>query len=233
MRPAVTDQPIRVGFFGKLPSRGDFVRSGLSRATVEAWDQWLQTVVPLAADTLADRWWDMRSWRFAFGANICGPWPMTGLFLPSADRVGRLFPLLIAVEGGGIRARSSEVGATSDVNRPLNQTKLGPDGFNLKLSGPGARSSDVGATSDVNRPLKQSSAFLDEMESIATVATRSIMPPETLARRLDAVTWPPQHTPTDEPSHARWWRHAVAGKIEAVWASTLPSADTFLSMVTP
>ena len=35
----------------------------------------------------------------------------------------------------GVRARSSEVGATSDVNRPLRQTKLEPDGFNLKLSG--------------------------------------------------------------------------------------------------
>ena len=214
MSPADTDQPIRVGFFGKLPSRGDFVRSGLSRATVDSWDQWLQTVVPRAVDTLSDRWWDMRSWRFAFGSGICGPWPMTGLFLPSADRVGRLFPLLIAVEGGGVRARSSEVGATSDVNRPLRQTKLEPDGFNLKLSGSG-------------------SAFLDGMESVATVATRSTMPPEILAQHLQELPLPPQCTPADEPSHARWWRPALAGKIEAVWASTLPSADTFLWMVTP
>jgi hypothetical protein len=42
--------------------------------------------------------------------------------------------------GGWFRARSSEVGSTSDVNRPLRQT---------------ARSSEVGSTSDVNRPLRQ------------------------------------------------------------------------------
>ncbi len=33
------------------------------------------------------------------------------------------------------RARSSEVGPTSDVNRPLKQPQLDPDSFNLKLSG--------------------------------------------------------------------------------------------------
>ncbi len=44
-----------------------------------------------------------------------------------------------ALRAGRPRARSSDVGAISDVNRPLRQTKPEPDGSNLKLSGPGGQ----------------------------------------------------------------------------------------------
>ena len=33
---------VRVGFYGKLPSRGDFLRESLPRDFVEAWDAWWQ-----------------------------------------------------------------------------------------------------------------------------------------------------------------------------------------------
>lgn len=93
---------VRVGFFGKLPSRGDFVRNGVSRALASAWDRWLQTVMPGSARELTRAWSkqqpDTPAWRFAFGAGVCGPHAACGLWLPSADRVGRAFPLLIAAE---------------------------------------------------------------------------------------------------------------------------------------
>ena len=93
---------MRLGFFGKLPSRGDFVRAGLSRETVTAWDAWLQTVLPqaeeLAGDDWADFWRMAPCWRFRLPAGLCGPHAWTGLWLASADRVGRRFPLLAAAE---------------------------------------------------------------------------------------------------------------------------------------
>lgn len=94
--------PIRVGFYGKLPSKGDFVRAGLSRAFVGAWDNWLQAVMPISRCDPGDTWWVMCAWRFAFDPGICGPCPATGVLLPSADRVGRRFPLVIAAEGAGV-----------------------------------------------------------------------------------------------------------------------------------
>lgn len=89
---------VRIGFFGKLPSRGDFVRIGLSRALATAWDGWLQEVIPASGDAFDAALRSAPVWRFAFGAGICGPRAACGLFLPSADRVGRIFPLLIAAE---------------------------------------------------------------------------------------------------------------------------------------
>lgn len=93
---------IRVGFFGKLPSRGDFVQMRLSRSAITAWDQWLQAVMPAAQAGLGERWAEVwqaaHGWRFALGSGVCGPRPLTGVWLPSTDRVGRTFPLMIAAE---------------------------------------------------------------------------------------------------------------------------------------
>jgi type VI secretion system protein ImpM len=92
----------KIGFFGKLPSRGDFVRIGLSRAFASAWDHWLQTVMPPAREALGPGWHDawskMPAWRFSFAAGCCGAMPASGVWLPSTDQVGRSFPLLIAAE---------------------------------------------------------------------------------------------------------------------------------------
>lgn len=83
---------VRVGFFGKLPSRGDFVRAGLSRPAVAACDRWLSSVPHLPTASL------IPPWRFAFAPGVCGPAVLTGIVLPSRDRVGRAFPLLVAAE---------------------------------------------------------------------------------------------------------------------------------------
>jgi type VI secretion system protein ImpM len=97
---------IRAGFFGKLPSRGDFVRGSLPRAVAAPWDQWLQSVLPAAQARLGGCWPDVwhaaQAWRFAFAPGVCGPQPVTGVWLPSVDRVGRTFPLMIAVQAAAM-----------------------------------------------------------------------------------------------------------------------------------
>ncbi len=84
--------PVRVGFYGKLPSRGDFVRAGLSRRLVTSWDEWVQPVLSLVCLP------DVGVWHFALAAGVCGRGVLAGVWLPSADRVGRPFPLLVAAE---------------------------------------------------------------------------------------------------------------------------------------
>ena len=97
---------IQAGFFGKLPSRGDFVRCSLPRAVAAPWDQWLQSVLPAAQSRLGEGWPDVwhaaGAWRFAFAPGVCGPQPVTGVWLPSVDKVGRSFPLMIAVQAAAM-----------------------------------------------------------------------------------------------------------------------------------
>jgi type VI secretion system protein ImpM len=89
-----------VGFWGKLPSRGDFLRVGLTRGFVDPWDDWLQAVLPASRAALGegwlDAWLEAPVWRFALGRNVCGGQAVLGLLLPSVDRAGRYFPLTIA-----------------------------------------------------------------------------------------------------------------------------------------
>lgn len=88
------------GFFGKVPSHGDFVGRGLDADFKEVWDAWLQRGVAGSKATLGDDWLNVYLvgpiWRFALTPGVCGPGGWVGLMLPSVDKVGRYFPLTLA-----------------------------------------------------------------------------------------------------------------------------------------
>lgn len=102
-----------VGFYGKLPARGDFVRVGLPRDFTDPWDDWLQAVIAGSRRLVGDSWLaiylESPVWRFALPPGTCGGHSVLGLMLPSVDSVGRYFPLTFASLGpGGINARSDD-----------------------------------------------------------------------------------------------------------------------------
>jgi len=90
----------QIGFFGKIPSRGDFVRAGLPRSFISPWDEWLQAMLPASREALGetwqDAWMEAPIWRFLIQPGICGPDAVLGVFMPSVDRAGRYFPLTLA-----------------------------------------------------------------------------------------------------------------------------------------
>jgi type VI secretion system protein ImpM len=86
------------GWVGKIPSRGDFV-SSLPMAVNRVWDAFVSDCMEHAKAhrTLSwpDIWLQAPVWRFALPATMCGPAPLLGLWMPSIDKVGRHFPLMI------------------------------------------------------------------------------------------------------------------------------------------
>ena len=95
--------PVAVGFFGKIPARGDFVRAGLPRSFTDPWDAWLQQVIAGSREVLGPRWrpaWmEAPVWHFSLPAGQCGRDPVLGLWMPSVDAAGRHFPLTLAHVG--------------------------------------------------------------------------------------------------------------------------------------
>jgi type VI secretion system ImpM family protein len=93
---------MRVGFYGKLPSHGDFLRRRVSDAFVDAWDVWLRECLTASRTALGPRWLNLYltspAWRFVCAAGACGPAPVIGLAAPSVDQVGRYFPLTLVGE---------------------------------------------------------------------------------------------------------------------------------------
>lgn len=91
---------VLVGFHGKLPAVGDFVQRRLPASFVDRWDDAMQGALGGVAERLGDDWKDRvlkaPVWRFALARHVCGPLPWTGIVLSSHDRVGRVFPLVLA-----------------------------------------------------------------------------------------------------------------------------------------
>lgn len=91
---SVHPQPL---YFGKLPSRGDFVRSPHSPAVIHTLDQWLTGGLE---SMLADpRWKEVYDGAPAAHFAVLGPRNPVGLaghLVPSRDQSGRRFPFIVA-----------------------------------------------------------------------------------------------------------------------------------------
>ena len=91
---------LELGFYGKLPSVGDFVSRRLSSDFISSWDAWLQSSLAASHEVLGEQWLQCYLtspiWRFALSPGLSGKESWIGIVMPSVDRVGRYFPLTIA-----------------------------------------------------------------------------------------------------------------------------------------
>lgn len=92
---------VLVGFHGKLPNVGDFVQRRLPASFVNPWDTAMQSAFAAASAAVGEAWPETflasSLWRFALRTNVCGRLPWVGVVAPSHDRVGRVYPLVLAV----------------------------------------------------------------------------------------------------------------------------------------
>jgi type VI secretion system protein ImpM len=100
------------GWYGKLPSLGDFASRRLEADFIEPWDLWLGEAMQAQRDVMGDGWLDayLQSppWRFVLMQGVLPGFDpnlvLAGVLMPSVDRVGRYFPLTIAASFGGLPA---------------------------------------------------------------------------------------------------------------------------------
>nr|WP_305907341.1 type VI secretion system-associated protein TagF [Methylomarinum sp. Ch1-1]MDP4520083.1 type VI secretion system-associated protein TagF [Methylomarinum sp. Ch1-1] len=89
------------GFYGKLPVLGDFVSRRIGHDFIAGWDHWMQSALACSKEALGEQWLECYLtspiWRFLLSPGICGNQAWAGVVMPSVDRVGRYFPLTIAV----------------------------------------------------------------------------------------------------------------------------------------
>ncbi len=93
---------IQIGFYGKLPCRGDFLQRRAPPVFVDVWDEWLQAGLQASREQLGDAWLDRyltgSVWRFVLAPGVCDGGVYAGILVPSVDRVGRYFPLTIVTQ---------------------------------------------------------------------------------------------------------------------------------------
>lgn len=92
------------GWYGKLPTLGDFASRRLAADFIEPWDDWLARGIGAWREAEPEAWLDAYlsgpSWRFILMPGVLpgpsGRFAWCGVLMPSVDRVGRYFPMTIA-----------------------------------------------------------------------------------------------------------------------------------------
>jgi type VI secretion system protein ImpM len=94
------------GFFGKIPSRGDFISRRLAATLAGSWDNWLGMLTLSAKEAAAEDWPEVwltaPLWQFVLGADLAPEAGAAGVIIASVDRVGRMFPFSIIGPAIGI-----------------------------------------------------------------------------------------------------------------------------------
>ena len=89
------------GWFGKIPSLGDFATRRLPATFVEPWYEWLSAELSEARCVLGEAWPAIYEQApiscFSLGSGTVDESAWQGILVPSVDRVGRQFPLTIAL----------------------------------------------------------------------------------------------------------------------------------------
>ncbi|MCF6263443.1 MAG: type VI secretion system-associated protein TagF [Xanthomonadales bacterium] len=91
---------IELGFYGKLPGYGDFIQKRLPQSFINPWHQWLLSGMQAQRENDAENWLsyylNCPAWCFVLSAGICGKQAVTGVTIPSVDKVGRYFNFTMA-----------------------------------------------------------------------------------------------------------------------------------------
>ena len=90
-----------VGWFGKVPALGDFVSRRMDPGLRDEFDTWLSSGMAAGASVCGEAWRDLYLafpiWRFVRIDSSPHRRAWIGLLAPGADRVGRLYPVVIAI----------------------------------------------------------------------------------------------------------------------------------------
>jgi len=145
--PGDATEPIAAipGWYGKLPTLGDFASRRLPAEFITPWDGWLQQGLHAAQSALGEGWLQRYLttpiWRFALLPGLVGASGWAGVLMPSVDRVGRYFPLTLAVPLQSHAALAEAIFAGSDWFAGLEEAALamlggdqGPDELDTALA---------------------------------------------------------------------------------------------------
>ncbi|WP_051916808.1 MULTISPECIES: type VI secretion system-associated protein TagF [unclassified Serratia (in: enterobacteria)] len=87
-----------IGWYGKIPSCGDFVQRRLPATLVNQWAHWFQSgLIARQLSVPPDGRYSLNGapmWNFVLPATLGTPFAQLGYLLASQDRVGRHYPLL-------------------------------------------------------------------------------------------------------------------------------------------
>jgi len=222
------DNIIDLGFYGKLPTYGDFIQKRLPTDFINPWHEWLQNGMMACRERNPDGWMpfylNCPAWCFVLSAGICGEQAVAGVTIPSVDRVGRYFNFTMASMLPGEINPALFASIYSDwlddiENLALSvlEEEMDQDAIDASINrlaaeltwAPGA-SSTFSSSAEHARVLSQGSAGVRELL------------PEMLHQRISSET----------ARYGLWW-HRGSSQVNAqlVSCANMPSVDVYLGLM--
>jgi type VI secretion system protein ImpM len=235
------------GWYGKLPSLGDFASRRLAADFIDPWDLWLGEGLQAQRDSFGERWLDAYlhspPWRFLLAPGTmpghAAGGAVAGVLLPSVDRVGRHFPLTIAATIDRMPRVAREFDALLAWMHRLEDTALdavqgawGIDELEAALAAmapPDAAHASFddrlgGVRGAVDRALRGDAGFVD----ITPLATRSdlaaVFSGEPSPAEIDA------RRPMPSMQGIAVWLADPPGRPQLLISTGLPGRDLFIRM---
>ncbi|MCG8426565.1 MAG: type VI secretion system-associated protein TagF [Chromatiales bacterium] len=119
-------EALDIGVYGKLPAHADFVTHHIDADTSNKLYEWLQSMLYLSREQMGESDWLSAyliapPWYFLLTDEVQQRPPLLGAMLPSVDKVGRYFPLILtatveqsAITGDWLFKEGSKILATLD-----------------------------------------------------------------------------------------------------------------------
>ena len=174
---AASDISAVAGWYGKLPSLGDFASRRLEGDFIDAWDLWLGERLQALKESRGAAWLDAYlhspPWRFLLTPGVLtgfdGRQVLAGVLLSSVDRVGRYFPLTIVAALPAVPTSAQEIGALLAWMQRIENMALdalhaewGIDALENALDGlpPPARQASVAADDPLDSAMRELASAL-------------------------------------------------------------------------
>jgi len=240
----VTSDVARIpGWYGKLPSLGDFASRRLEADFIEPWDLWLGEGLQAQHSAFGEGWLDAYldtpAWRFLLSPGALGgvrpELAFAGVLVPSVDRVGRHFPLTLVASLSRLPDLAAQFDALLAWLHRLEDTALDAlhgdwtiddlENALADLAPPGADGNAAveDRLATVRQALADAVARRGGFVDIAGISSRA---------DLAAIFSAPPGTPTPRPPMRGLaiWIADTPGRPQLLVSDGLPSRDEFVRM---
>jgi len=89
-----------LGYYGKVPLKGDFISKDLPRSFMDPWHVWVKEALACSKNQLGEAWREYYLttplYQYVLSPGICGNKTWIGVMMPSLDRVGRYYPMTLS-----------------------------------------------------------------------------------------------------------------------------------------
>lgn len=223
---------IELGFYGKLPTYGDFIQKRLPQNFINPWHEWVQSGMLALRGHDPDGWLafylNCPAWCFVLGSGVCGEQPVAGVTIPSVDRVGRYFsfsmasilpedtdPVVFAA------ARTQWFERLENLALSVLEKEMDQDGIETSIN---ARAAEL-SWGQMSEPIFESSDENIRIVSIGSTGVNELLP--ALLHRLIKNAHCNEHG-----NYGLWW-HRGSSQVSAQLLScaSMPTGKTYLSLI--